>query len=231
MQHDLNDFSTLVKYLPMEVIKHYERQHIQQKQSRNSELFSPFPHKGNRSKKSVGQQMNDSLKSLRSDKKNGKKSSIQGPGSTLSKQSSKSGVVPGMQRCDCVSMFLDVAKFTVLTAELAKYRDGAGQLATALNNLMQCIARRIRSANGDILKFAGDALVIVWPITYSSDNPSEQKYEKSNLQTLVHTTLSLAWGLLSNLEFNTFMIVDPDAPTSALSHTSSVGKNRNVQRN
>ena len=53
-----------------------------------------------------------------------------------------------------------------MTEELSKFGDAGGEkMAHALNKYFEQIGKIIRKNGGDILKFAGDALLVVWPVT------------------------------------------------------------------
>jgi class 3 adenylate cyclase len=61
-------------------------------------------------------------------------------------------------------MFADIKGFTMLSESLAKKgNEGAEILATALNNYMELLVDKIGSSGGDIFKFAGDAMIVLWP--------------------------------------------------------------------
>ena len=63
-------------------------------------------------------------------------------------------------------LFADVSGFTALTETLSQRGDeGAEELTRLLNRYFGIIIDTIELAGGDILKFAGDALLAVWPCT------------------------------------------------------------------
>ena len=63
-------------------------------------------------------------------------------------------------------LFADISGFTALTETLSQRGDeGAEELTRLLNRYFGIIIDTIELAGGDILKFAGDALLAVWPCT------------------------------------------------------------------
>ena len=63
-----------------------------------------------------------------------------------------------------VVLFADVSGFTKLTESLSQKESlGTEQLAKHLNTYLEMLVREILGTNGDIIKFAGDALLCVWP--------------------------------------------------------------------
>ena len=65
---------------------------------------------------------------------------------------------------DTVVMFADVSGFTALSEAMAKYGpEGAEYLAKHLNSYFGQMVKAIASEGGDIFKFAGDAMIVLWP--------------------------------------------------------------------
>ena len=61
-------------------------------------------------------------------------------------------------------MFADVSGFTALSEAMAKYGpEGAEYLAKHLNAYFGQMVKAIASEGGDIFKFAGDAMIVLWP--------------------------------------------------------------------
>lgn len=61
-------------------------------------------------------------------------------------------------------MFADVSGFTALSEAMGKYGpEGAEYLAKHLNSYFSQMVKLIASEGGDIFKFAGDAMIILWP--------------------------------------------------------------------
>eukprot|EP01017_Pseudomicrothorax_dubius_P008187 TRINITY_DN12666_c0_g1_i1.p1 TRINITY_DN12666_c0_g1~~TRINITY_DN12666_c0_g1_i1.p1 ORF type:complete len:421 (+),score=64.82 TRINITY_DN12666_c0_g1_i1:2-1264(+) len=71
---------------------------------------------------------------------------------------------PEKQTTKTVVMFADISGFTVLSESLSKRgSEGAELLAFALNRYMELLVKAIARSGGDIFKFAGDAMIVLWP--------------------------------------------------------------------
>ena len=72
--------------------------------------------------------------------------------------------LPEKQTFDSVVMFADISGFTNLAEKLSlKGPEGTELLAFTLNRYMELLVNGISRSGGDIFKFAGDAMIIVWP--------------------------------------------------------------------
>ncbi len=70
---------------------------------------------------------------------------------------------PEMVRFPAAVLFADITGFTNLTERLAHYGPvGTEQLTNVLNGYFEQLIALILDHNGDIVKFAGDALVAIW---------------------------------------------------------------------
>ena len=73
-----------------------------------------------------------------------------------------------------VSLFADISGFTKLSEKFSKKgRRGPEFLAFCLNRYMELLINIIGKNGGDIFKFAGDALLVIWP---SSENNDLEEY-------------------------------------------------------
>ncbi|MHB2019825.1 MAG: adenylate/guanylate cyclase domain-containing protein [Candidatus Xenobia bacterium] len=71
---------------------------------------------------------------------------------------------PVLQRFSAAVMFADISGFTPLTEYLAQRGpDGAEQLTHLLNDYFGKLLAIISQHGGEVVKFAGDAMVAVWP--------------------------------------------------------------------
>lgn len=61
-------------------------------------------------------------------------------------------------------MFCDASGFTALTEALDKQPNGAEKLGECINNFFAPLIQIVNFWGGDIIKFSGDALTIVWPV-------------------------------------------------------------------
>nr|XP_044991917.1 adenylate cyclase type 10 isoform X2 [Jaculus jaculus] len=75
--------------------------------------------------------------------------------------------LPSVDYFDGVLMFVDISGFTAMTEKFstAMYMDrGAEQLVEILNYYISAIVEKVLVFGGDILKFAGDALLALWKV-------------------------------------------------------------------
>ncbi len=71
---------------------------------------------------------------------------------------------PTKEVFNCVVLFTDISGFTALTERLAAQgSSGTEELTRLLNNYLGQLIDLIISYGGDIVKFAGDALLAIWP--------------------------------------------------------------------
>ena len=61
-------------------------------------------------------------------------------------------------------MFADISGFTNLSEACAKsgFR-GNENLAFCINRYLECMIKSLQKYGGDIIKFVGDAMIIMWP--------------------------------------------------------------------
>ncbi|CAD8100738.1 unnamed protein product [Paramecium sonneborni] len=72
--------------------------------------------------------------------------------------------LPEKQNLRSVVMFADISGFTNLTETLSKLgNEGSELIAFAINRYMELLVSAISKSGGDIFKFAGDAMIVVWP--------------------------------------------------------------------
>ena len=89
--------------------------------------------------------------------------------------------VPYRTSMDTVCMFCDVSGFTKLAEAMARSGEGAEGLAKNLNQVMfisseykrvynplfaqyfSLMCKEIKAQGGDIFKYAGDAMIVIWP--------------------------------------------------------------------
>mmetsp|Transcript_40504 Transcript_40504/g.90866 ORF Transcript_40504/g.90866 Transcript_40504/m.90866 type:complete len:1249 (+) Transcript_40504:122-3868(+) len=67
-------------------------------------------------------------------------------------------------------VFADASGFTAMTEQLAKHVKGGEKIGACLNDFFGPLITIIHSYGGDILKFSGDAMTIVWPALTESAN-------------------------------------------------------------
>lgn len=76
------------------------------------------------------------------------------------------GGEPAAFEFQSVVLFADVSGFTPLTAKLSSLGpSGVEQLTSVLNNYLGSLVGLIHAHGGDVVQFAGDAVIAVWPAT------------------------------------------------------------------
>eukprot|EP00483_Globobulimina_turgida_P009543 UN09562 len=83
---------------------------------------------------------------------------------------------------ESVGFFADVAGFTKATESLSNAMGDLGTeiLAHKINSYLPHIARKIVGSGGDVVKFAGDALLCIWPPPSETIiNAYESEYKKT----------------------------------------------------
>uniref|UniRef100_A0A8C0WML7 Adenylate cyclase type 10 n=1 Tax=Castor canadensis TaxID=51338 RepID=A0A8C0WML7_CASCN len=93
---------------------------------------------------------------------------------------------PSVKYFDGVLMFVDISGFTAMTEKFstAMYMDrGAEQLVEILNYYISAIVEKVLIFGGDILKFAGDALLALWKV--------ERKQLKNIITVVIKCSLEI----------------------------------------
>lgn len=94
--------------------------------------------------------------------------------------------LPEKQSLRSVVMFADISGFTNLTETLSKRGpEGAEIIAFAINRYMELMVKEIGRSGGDIFKFAGDAMIVVWP------PPKEEWQLQQTCRQAVQAALSI----------------------------------------
>lgn len=98
-------------------------------------------------------------------------------GGAENKRKSFSGQEAKRHEFEAAVLFADMSGFTALTERLAGKPNGAEKLCDALNDFFAGLLETVEEYGGDVVKFSGDALQIVWPV-----DPEGQKSPKSLLE-------------------------------------------------
>eukprot|EP00929_Paragymnodinium_shiwhaense_P070045 TRINITY_DN3541_c0_g1_i4.p1 TRINITY_DN3541_c0_g1~~TRINITY_DN3541_c0_g1_i4.p1 ORF type:complete len:1610 (-),score=331.44 TRINITY_DN3541_c0_g1_i4:39-4868(-) len=75
----------------------------------------------------------------------------------------KSWYEPFLSKFKAALVFADASGFTKLTESLARQPQGAEKIGKTLNDFFGPVIEIVAKHGGDIIKFSGDALTIVWP--------------------------------------------------------------------
>src|SRR5262245_45320855 len=83
---------------------------------------------------------------------------------------------PAGDAFEAVALFADISGFTALTERLAsRGPSGAEELTGLLNGYFGSLIDFITGAGGDVVKFAGDALLALWPVRQAGDGGAEMR--------------------------------------------------------
>eukprot|EP00826_Nyctotherus_ovalis_P024905 TRINITY_DN19218_c0_g2_i1.p1 TRINITY_DN19218_c0_g2~~TRINITY_DN19218_c0_g2_i1.p1 ORF type:complete len:238 (+),score=57.86 TRINITY_DN19218_c0_g2_i1:159-872(+) len=76
----------------------------------------------------------------------------------------KPRTLPELQPLETVVMFSDISGFTSISETCAKLGPrGAEELVFCINRYMEALIKTITKYGGDIIKFVGDAMIVIWP--------------------------------------------------------------------
>jgi len=81
---------------------------------------------------------------------------------------------PIISKFDAAVVFLDASGFTALTEALARRTRGAEEIGAHLNGFFAPLIEIVRRLRGDILKFSGDAITILWRVHAFEDAAPEE---------------------------------------------------------
>ncbi len=97
--------------------------------------------------------------------------------------------LPELQSLETVVMFSDISGFTSISEACAKLGSrGAEELVFCINRYMEGLIKCIAKYGGDIIKFVGDAMIVVWP-----------RGEDESLQTTIRKAVQSALEIQAEL--------------------------------
>lgn len=103
--------------------------------------------------------------------------------------------IPEKQTFSSVVMFADISGFTNLSEKLSKKgTEGAELLAFALTRYMELLVKYIGKSGGDIFKFAGDAMIVIWPPPQNKNDDEDEE-----LTTLCRQAIQSSLDIQSKL--------------------------------
>eukprot|EP00485_Elphidium_margaritaceum_P014944 CAMPEP_0202726070 /NCGR_PEP_ID=MMETSP1385-20130828/184423_1 /ASSEMBLY_ACC=CAM_ASM_000861 /TAXON_ID=933848 /ORGANISM="Elphidium margaritaceum" /LENGTH=1239 /DNA_ID=CAMNT_0049392283 /DNA_START=36 /DNA_END=3755 /DNA_ORIENTATION=+ len=103
---------------------------------------------------------------------------------------------PLKQPFHTVALFADVSGFTKLSEAFAsKGPQGAEELAFFLNRYMEQLVRHIARAGGDVFKFAGDAMLVLWVPPEGLDEDGIKK----EIRTMAHRAVQASIAIQNEL--------------------------------
>ena len=72
--------------------------------------------------------------------------------------------LPFIQEIETVVLFADISGFTKVSEACAKLgMRGNEELAFCINRYMEGMVKNLSKYGGDIIKFVGDAMIVMWP--------------------------------------------------------------------
>ena len=112
---------------------------------------------------------------------------------------------PYSKQFPSVALFADISGFTNLTEKLSALPGtlGVEVLADEINNYLSQIIKQIVGAGGDIFKFAGDALLCVWPPSEDEVNDTVKSYKNLSLKLLRVIRCAVCFNVL---DFHIFTV-------------------------
>lgn len=90
----------------------------------------------------------------------------------------KSMYNPVLSRFPAAVVFADASGFTKLTESLAKQPNGAEMIGDTINAFFGPVLDLVHKYGGDVIKFSGDALTIIWPAA----EPAEQAHLQDGVE-------------------------------------------------
>ena len=79
--------------------------------------------------------------------------------------------MPQFQEMETVVLFADISGFTVVSEICSSMGTrGNEELAFVINTYMDGMVRCFSQYGGDIIKFVGDAMIVMWPRSSKNDN-------------------------------------------------------------
>ena len=73
--------------------------------------------------------------------------------------------LPEVQKLNTVVLFADISGFTSISEAYSKMGPrGCEDLVFCINRYMESLVKLIGKYGGDIIKFVGDALIVLWPV-------------------------------------------------------------------
>jgi adenylate cyclase 10 len=79
--------------------------------------------------------------------------------------------LPELQPMETVVLFADISGFTMISEACASMGvRGNEELAFCINRYMEGMVKSLGKYGGDIIKFVGDAMIVMWPRSAQADD-------------------------------------------------------------
>jgi class 3 adenylate cyclase len=127
-----------------------------------------------------------------------------------------------MKKFEAVVFFADISGFTNLSEKYKHLKNGASKLSSVLNVYLGSMVQEILSLGGDIIKYAGDAILAVFRVD------SEEK-----IQDALHKTIDAALIIQKNCsdyrtEVPGVVLNGEESAESTISDSPRCSQNRNL---
>ncbi|KAH0482454.1 MAG: uncharacterized protein KVP18_003834 [Porospora cf. gigantea A] len=109
----------------------------------------------------------------------------------------------GIDKFSGTVVFVDASGFTALTEALDKHPNGAEKLGDCINNFFSPLIQIVNYWGGDIIKFSGDAVTVIWPSDDAEDGDVRKSHFSSGKKFSVSATNSVLYALQCCIDLHT----------------------------
>lgn len=103
----------------------------------------------------------------------------------ISKLDSPQSSLPELQSTETVVLFADISGFTMISEACALMGvRGNEELAFCINRYMEGMVKALGKYGGDIIKFVGDAMIVMWP-RFTNENGGTSPGGKESQKSVV----------------------------------------------
>jgi class 3 adenylate cyclase len=97
---------------------------------------------------------------------------------------------------ETVVLFADISGFTMISEACASMGvRGNEELAFCINRYMEGMVKSLGKYGGDIIKFVGDAMIVMWPVVASTNNISNEDANGDARVITVRKAIQCAWDI------------------------------------
>lgn len=105
---------------------------------------------------------------------------------------------------ETVVLFADISGFTNISEACAKHGiRGNEELAFCINRYMEGMVKNLAKFGGDIIKFVGDAMIVMWPRNKRGNDEAEDDDDKV---TVIRKAIQCAFDIQKELNNKKIMI-------------------------
>ena len=100
--------------------------------------------------------------------------------------------MPELQSTETVVLFADISGFTMISEACASLGvRGNEELAFCINRYMEGMVKCLGKYGGDIIKFVGDAMIVMWPRSTSIVEGDESKTTETVIRKAIQCALDI----------------------------------------